>query len=1243
MSDISPTLDEILAKNKDALTLSVQMDTSKMENLLMDMYKEIFNLRNEVNFLRTEIGRKANKSDLDSYKYETDKKLVQLGELSNQNTKHIDEIAGSVNMSLSQPKVTAEDILKQLKETAHPPPPPQVTYINQVVAQPQQTQQPAQQRYIPTSTFESVRVEPTPLVNPPVNEVPQPQQAPVQQQPQQTAPQESTQIVEQREFTPNNQNEEPMRPNQAPRLPYQLPDRPSLRVSTPEDYQRMTPEEASDFLVKASETLTPAETGRLAVELSEHVKDPNVENIFVNLAQRLTPRTNKRIVEEVCTYVDTQLSSRILSALSGQMGEQQLTELITDISKRIAEEETSRIVKNLSDKFDQEDTVSMVIRLCSKMNPQQMSAVVAMLALNMTPEESARIAETIATKVQPEKQVEFAVELKNRENEKQKDLSEGKVTERQIESVVSARQAAERISRQSTPNSGTRASTASSAARPQTSESTSNQQENVTEPKVTFGSLNFEQTPNKDLAQRIDYLEHVVQDLNGIVLDMHTELNRKPSNERKEHLVELFDDLARVSAKNSRQESRLTQPAPSEEQPPQEENQPDEIKEILKPETPKPLPRPEITIPSGSNINTDELLEQFLDVAHNEIENAKHSMTEETNKNLKSTESILRQLITKVSTAQEVTSKKLNTQLSETATSLSNELQKGSAESKALYDKLNVVIAQFNERLEGIDKRLTDVSAAAKMPPPIQKLKVSQDGLVDMQPVIDQINAQNALLADLNSRLVQMEKKEVVHPQAFDQLTEKVQQEEEKIEAVTQVADSAEKMASNTNTQLTDYITYQSSEEGQRPFAEINERFTSLEAEIKRLQDLNTKMNKDLTGSRAAINTLRSHSEETTAAMEEIKKLADNIREENSNVEKHMKKVVEYTQNEIGAINEKIKDITRSIERTDDRVDDLTTKIADINQNMQELSHQTPITAQPSDFLITQQKAVTTVDEPTSPITKERNPIQSTKSFASLDSKSSAENSSVFPTKSEKALESTLTAQNLAELQSYNEQMQQTQLQLQQQAALLQKTQQQLQAVQREKIGGVVAKETVISSVDQKKFNEIQKALNQLQSNINIMRKDCDKIEKKCQTLQEEKADKAEFKNMFEQFRIAMAELNNRVKSTKKAVSGKVGREEFDEQLKSALAKTEQDIQTNIMQSTEIGKTSADVRCLMCGQIKKVEPGQTAEQLQKLNVKPSGDRCLVYGDDGEQYFGRNSNGKAMVTKHQVLAPIAKPK
>lgn len=1238
MSELSPALDEILSKKQEAMTLAVEMDTSKMESLMMNMYLEILQLRNEVVFLRDMVEKKTDKYEFDSYKHENGKKLSQLGDLLDQNSKHIKEIAGGANLDLSAPTVNTEEILNELKKEI-PPPPQQIVYINQVVA-PEQKQQPQQQRYIPTSTFESVRMDQTPPTNPPVNEPPQTTKSPLQQS-QYTSnnQQPSTQPVSESSSRPMNAStpgsaptDTPMRPGQSPRLPYPLPDRPSLRVSTPEDYERMTPEQASEFLAKAAETLTPAETGRLAVELSEHVKDPNVENIFVNLAQRISPRTNKKIIEEVCTYVDTQLSAKILSALSGKMDENAITDLIKDISKRVAEEETSRIVQNLSEKFDQEDTVSMVIRLCSKMNPQQMSAVVAMLAMNMTPDDSARLAEIIAMKVEPDKQIEFAAELRNRENEKQKEKDEGKVSEKQVESVTSARQAAEKISRQSTPLSDKRAVT------PKDMSARSKDSNLSDAPKVTFAPLNFEVPKDTELAAKVEYLEKVVNDLNGIVLDMHTELNKRPSEERKQHLVELFNDLRRVSAKNSRQESR--QAGDEREEPKEEEAKEEEVKEEPKEEV-RPPPKPiTINIPTGSNINTDELLEQFLDVAHAEIENAKHSMTEESKKDLKSTETALRQLITKVSAAQEVSTKKFNSQIAETTQSLTNELQKGSAESKQLYDKLNVVIAQFNERLEGIDKRLTDVSAAAKMPPPIQKLKVSQDGLVDMQPVIDQINAQNSLLADLNSRLVQMEKKEVVQPLAFDQLTEKVQAEEEKIAEVTQVAGNAEKMATNTNSQLTDYIQYQSSEEGQRPFAEINERFNSLEAEIKRIQDANVKMNKDLTGSRAAINTLRSHSEETTAAMEEIKRLADNIREENANVEKHMKNLVTTTQTDTTAINEKIKDITRSIERTDDRVDDLTGKIAELHTNVQDIAHQAPVSSQPSEFITIPPK-VATVDQPTSPVSSEKSLVASQKSFVSADGKDSARSSKVFG--KDQADGTTLTAQNLEQLQSCNEQILQTQLQLQQQAALLQKTQAQLNAVQREKATAIVSKEAVISSVDQKKFNEISKALSQLQSQLNIMKKDCDKIDKKCIGLQEEKADRSEFKTMFEQFRIAMAELNNRVKSTKKAVSGKVGKEEFDETLKNAIAKSEQDIQTNILASTEIGKTSAESRCLLCGQIKKVEPGQTAEQLQKLNVTPSGDRCLVYGDNGEQFFGRNSNGKTIVTKHSALAPITKPK
>jgi len=83
------------------------------------------------------------------------------------------------------------------------------------------------------------------------------------------------------------------------------------------------------------------------------------------------------------------------------------------------------------------------------------------------------------------------------------------------------------------------------------------------------------------------------------------------------------------------------------------------------------------------------------------------------------------------------------------------------------------------------------------------------------------------------------------------------------------------------------------------------------------------KFNKDLIQCRAAINTLRSHSEETAESIDEIRKITDNVREDTGAMDKRIKKIVVFIQNETKDINGQLKDVMVSIDRNANRIEEL--------------------------------------------------------------------------------------------------------------------------------------------------------------------------------------------------------------------------------------------------------------------------------------------------------------------------------
>jgi uncharacterized protein YlxW (UPF0749 family) len=89
----------------------------------------------------------------------------------------------------------------------------------------------------------------------------------------------------------------------------------------------------------------------------------------------------------------------------------------------------------------------------------------------------------------------------------------------------------------------------------------------------------------------------------------------------------------------------------------------------------------------------------------------------------------------------------------------------------------------------------------------------------------------------------------------------------------------------------------------------------ALEEETGRLRDGVVKINKDMISFRAAINTLRSHSEETSPSMDDIRRIAEGVREDTTATDKRLRKIVVFVQTEMKDLAGQIRDMQASVDR----------------------------------------------------------------------------------------------------------------------------------------------------------------------------------------------------------------------------------------------------------------------------------------------------------------------------------------
>jgi len=187
--------------------------------------------------------------------------------------------------------------------------------------------------------------------------------------------------------------------------------------------------------------------------------------------------------------------------------------------------------------------------------------------------------------------------------------------------------------------------------------------------------------------------------------------------------------------------------------------------------------------------------------------------------------------------------------------------------------------------------------------------------------------------------------------------------------------------------------------------------------------------------------------------------------------------------------------------------------------------------------------------------------------------------------------------------------------------------------------GGKGASE--VTRLDLRKYDDLFGRVERMEATFASVKNAIDTLNKSTRHLQEVKADKDALQGLFDQFRLAMGELNNRIGSLRKGVVQKADVSELL-QLRQAMQKDMQ-----IMGETAAGTET--VKCLLCGNprhnvvgaipleeamARNTGPG-TSSRVQGLNG--DGSACFVYGEGGRMYHGRSTGGRSIVMKH-LLPP-----
>ncbi|OHT01857.1 hypothetical protein TRFO_07437 [Tritrichomonas foetus] len=622
---------------------------------------------------------------------------------------------------------------------------------------------------------------------------------------------------------------------------------------------------------------------------------------------------------------------------------------------------------------------------------------------------------------------------------------------------------------------------------------------------------------------------------------------------------------------------------------------------------------------------SEDLLETFLDAAKMEIENARKALADELNNQLKTNTIQLNGAITKTAATSEMGLKKANGKIIDTEAKLGENFTKFSTDAQKQIQQLNVELANMAEQVKKLENRVEASSKAAEMNQQNLKHIITDDGKLDTDKLLEQLQGLFVLFNDMDGRLVTFENREFVSPESFNAAIEALSQIDSKVNKCESQIVSTDMKVSELREIIHELKEQLGNQASREQLLEVERVLHDYGDETSNLREALVKANKDIINARAAINTLRSHSEETKSISDEAKSQSQRASDDVAANEKRMKKMLAFIQKETGELSTQIKDLNSLIDRNEESINEI--------QKQRNVD-------------LVKMNAGNAGNAGISKI----NPSDSTKSNSSISSKSSVSKLSITltseatsPHTSVPQIDSTMLHDPDANVVQLPEKV----VYEQPVVTVVRKKQIEVVESQQMRRGNLPRLNTqqtrrdfdTIRS-DLKRYEELIPRVERAENSITSLKNAIDSLNRTSKNLTDNKADKNDLQTLFEQFRMALGELNNRLGGMRKQVATKADITEVRDIQKSVLK--------DLLANGETAAGTESVRCLMCGQSRTNVTGAiddptlmkaigNAVSSRVTGSDGAGNVCFVYGEHGEMYFGRSPDGKPIYSKPSSLA------
>jgi len=639
-------------------------------------------------------------------------------------------------------------------------------------------------------------------------------------------------------------------------------------------------------------------------------------------------------------------------------------------------------------------------------------------------------------------------------------------------------------------------------------------------------------------------------------------------------------------------------------------------------------------INDSPSINANNILEEMLGLIQSEIEINNKKIMGVIDKSINESSEMNNKEIAQMMESLTVDIQRVTDSVTDMAPKLNHDVPKLISESNIRIESHETQISEILNQIQKIDNLYRSLSESMSKPIVSQPITIKQDGKIDLSPVFDQITSMNRLNMEMNVRLTSLEKSEKISPSSIAQLFTAINGYESKFNMFESTIVSLEMKLGEIREKYEDIKRNDRTAEQERKFQALRNIVANLEDDSKRNIEMFGKIRQENTQTKISLNEIEVNVSKNIEDINEVNKNINTLFVDQDSLSNRMKKVIALVQNETSDIASQIKIINEIMNKHDSILDKPSSTVIESINKMQFLSNKNEAkidnVSQKSPMSISLSISSSLSNENLS----EQKNIENQSNHVSVIETSTSPHNSIYSTQPE-TVKVILDNPKLHNPDNVTRITNKSGIDQNKQAP----TKSSLP-----KLKTVIPKPSTQQEStrnEQFRFDEIIMKVSYFDSSIVSLKSAIDLISKQIKLLFDCKADKDALQNMFEQFRQALAELNNRVGLIRKSLSTKVEQSELMA-IKDELTKEVQ----------AVGETAAGtetVKCLVCGQPRKQIVGAIDDPNVKTTIgngissrvtgtDPDGNVFFVYGDHGEMYYGRSTGTRRIVPEGPILEP-----